>query len=267
MSRRTVSLLAAGLILGVASAGAQLVPLSEAGSRPGPRSSGAFGGEIQERMIAVAEFTPALASYNFSNAFGTFLRPSVAGLQKWIAPLGLPAGAIVEEILLLVEDEDAVEDIVGSFVFTAQAADGAGDCDAGYIETQWTGHSTGLSGRGFVSMQGPAPYLILGRAVYPPGFCTEEMYLIYSIAVDLNSASHGLAGAVVRWRRSVSPAPDTATFGDVPTDHPLFQFVEALAASGITAGCGSGNFCPNNPLTRGQMAVFLSIALGLHWPQ
>jgi len=64
----------------------------------------------------------------------------------------------------------------------------------------------------------------------------------------------------------VSPAPGTATFGDVPTDHPFFQFVEALAASGITAGCGSGNYCPDQPLTRGQMAVFLSKALGLHFP-
>jgi hypothetical protein len=52
----------------------------------------------------------------------------------------------------------------------------------------------------------------------------------------------------------------------VPTNHPFFQFVEALAASGITAGCGNGNFCPDAPLTRGQIAVFLSKALGLHWP-
>jgi S-layer homology domain len=51
----------------------------------------------------------------------------------------------------------------------------------------------------------------------------------------------------------------------VPTGHPQFQFIEALAASGITAGCGSGNYCPNANLTRGQMAVFLAKALGLHW--
>jgi S-layer family protein len=68
------------------------------------------------------------------------------------------------------------------------------------------------------------------------------------------------------WHRSVSPAPGSATFGDVPTGHPFFQFIEALAASGITGGCGSGNYCPDAPLTRGQMAVFLSKALGLHFP-
>jgi hypothetical protein len=82
--------------------------------------------------------------------------------------------------------------------------------------------------------------------------------------VDLNNLafSRGRAG----WFRQVSPAPMAATFTDVPTTHPFFRFVEALFASGITAGCGSGNFCPNDPVTRGQMAVFLAAALGLHFP-
>lgn len=71
----------------------------------------------------------------------------------------------------------------------------------------------------------------------------------------------------VYYRLRVSPAPATATFNDVPTDHPFFQYIEALAASGITSGCGNGNFCPNQPVTRGQVAVFLSKALGLHWQQ
>jgi hypothetical protein len=76
-----------------------------------------------------------------------------------------------------------------------------------------------------------------------------------------------LNGAVVGYRLSVSPAPAQATFNDVPTDHPFFQFVEALQASGITAGCNANPplYCPDAPLTRGQMAVFLAKALGLHW--
>lgn len=70
----------------------------------------------------------------------------------------------------------------------------------------------------------------------------------------------------VWWRRTVSDPPATPTFSDVPTSHPFYQFIEALAASGITAGCAPGQFCPEAPLTRGQMAVFLAKALGLHWP-
>jgi hypothetical protein len=70
-----------------------------------------------------------------------------------------------------------------------------------------------------------------------------------------------------RWQRQVSPAPPTATFpNDTPTTHPYFRFIEALANSGITSGCAPQSFCPDNPITRGEMAVFLSAALGLHWP-
>ena len=73
-------------------------------------------------------------------------------------------------------------------------------------------------------------------------------------------------GAVrVFYELQVSPAPGVATFNDVPTSDPAFQYIEALAASGITAGCGGGNYCPDATLTRRQMAVFLSKALGLHW--
>ena len=31
----------------------------------------------------------------------------------------------------------------------------------------------------------------------------------------------------------------------------------ALAAEGITGGCGGGNYCPQSPVRRDQMAVFL----------
>ena len=72
----------------------------------------------------------------------------------------------------------------------------------------------------------------------------------------------------VSWRRQVSPAPSTATFGDVPADHPFFRFIEALRSSGITGGCSAEPplYCPEAPITRGQMAVFIATALGLSWP-
>jgi hypothetical protein len=75
--------------------------------------------------------------------------------------------------------------------------------------------------------------------------------------------------ASLSWRRQVSPAPAAAAFNDVPTSHPFFQFIEALAASGITAGCQASPplYCPDAPLTRGQMAVFLAKALGLNWSE
>ena len=75
----------------------------------------------------------------------------------------------------------------------------------------------------------------------------------------------GFADVEITWHRQVSPPPATPTFGDVPATDGAWPQIEALAASGITSGCGGGQYCPNATLTRRQMAVFLAKALGLHW--
>ncbi len=49
----------------------------------------------------------------------------------------------------------------------------------------------------------------------------------------------------------------TVTFADVPLGYWSWQSVERLGSSGITGGCGNGNYCPNTPVTRAQMAIFL----------
>ena len=71
------------------------------------------------------------------------------------------------------------------------------------------------------------------------------------------------------WRRTVADPPSIPSFNDVPEAHPFYQYIEALKFSGITGGCQAAPplYCPDNPVTRGQMAVFLAKALGLHWPQ
>jgi len=55
----------------------------------------------------------------------------------------------------------------------------------------------------------------------------------------------------------VPPACVTPTFADVPCSSGFARWIDELAHRGITAGCGDGNYCPNDPATRGQMAVFL----------
>jgi hypothetical protein len=88
----------------------------------------------------------------------------------------------------------------------------------------------------------------------------------YLLEVSANAPTLGVTAVRVYYTLQVSPAPAVASFGDVPTGHPFFQFIEALVRSGITVGCGSGsNYCPDDPLTRGQMAVFMSKALGVHF--
>lgn len=47
-------------------------------------------------------------------------------------------------------------------------------------------------------------------------------------------------------------------FDDVPATASYHDDVEALVNAGITSGCGGGSYCPNNAVTRGQMAQFLN---------
>ena len=48
-----------------------------------------------------------------------------------------------------------------------------------------------------------------------------------------------------------------ARFLDVPPSHLFARAIERLRRTGITTGCGGGNYCPGDPVTRAQMAVFI----------
>ena len=61
-----------------------------------------------------------------------------------------------------------------------------------------------------------------------------------------------------------SPPPwqPSVTFYDT-VGSPFLADIEWLAAAGISNGCGGGAFCPGSPVSREQMASFLTRALGL----
>jgi cysteine-rich repeat protein len=54
------------------------------------------------------------------------------------------------------------------------------------------------------------------------------------------------------------------SFFDVPTSHGFYAFIETILHNSITAGCGGGNYCPDMPVTRAQLAVLL--LTGVHGP-
>jgi hypothetical protein len=59
------------------------------------------------------------------------------------------------------------------------------------------------------------------------------------------------------------PTPPTQRFADVPPSNQFYSFIDRMAALNITLGCGGGNYCPTQTVTRGQMAAFLVRAFGL----
>ena len=80
-------------------------------------------------------------------------------------------------------------------------------------------------------------------------FCPDDTVTRAQMAVFLSRAYN------------LAEGPDPG-FRDVASDAWFAAGVAALAASGITKGCGDGTtFCPNNPTTRAQMATFLHRAI------
>lgn len=89
-----------------------------------------------------------------------------------------------------------------------------------------------------------------GCGTSPLKYCPEESLTRAQAAVFLLRAEHGAS--------YIPPDVGASTgFADVPTTYYAAGFIKQLVAEGITAGCGSGNFCPDSTITRAQMAVFL----------
>ena len=85
-------------------------------------------------------------------------------------------------------------------------------------------------------------------------YCPDSTVTRAQMSAFLLKAEHG---------PTYSPPPCTGVFGDVACPSLFSDWIEQLAAEGVTAGCGNGNFCPSSPNSRGQMAVFLVKTFGL----
>ena len=102
----------------------------------------------------------------------------------------------------------------------------------------------------------------------PDNITVDNLQGSMRLIVGTGGVNSRVVGVIIGYVLQVSPPPGSPSFNDVPASHPFFQFIEALKASGITGGCQASPplYCPDAPLTRGQMAVFLAKGLGLQWP-
>ena len=50
-------------------------------------------------------------------------------------------------------------------------------------------------------------------------------------------------------------------FADVPASDPFCRWIEQFARDGGSSGCGAGNFCPDSPVTRRQIALLFERAM------
>jgi hypothetical protein len=175
-----------------------------------------------------------------------------SGDNRLRAPVMLPAGALINWI----EIKGCISDPSGQLTMTAKL-----------LNTNIFDSGERLTQLGQVTAAPVGGCAHWGALVLPAAEVNHGLgsYFV-EVTFGSNTDATRLLAVVLGYSLQVSKAPATATFADVPVGHPYHRFVEALNSAGITGGCGGGHYCPNEPVTRGQLAVFLAVALGLHFP-
>jgi hypothetical protein len=95
-----------------------------------------------------------------------------------------------------------------------------------------------------------------GCSSSPPQYCPDDTVTRGQMSVFLLRSKYGAA---------FQPPPAVGTFADVPPGHVFAGWIEQLAREGITGGCQTqpALYCPDDPVTRAQMAVFMVRAFNL----
>ena len=226
----------------------------------GPRRTDTYGtSQVSYYTIDATAFTPTTNELQYACLdICQYRYRSNNPFAILAAPLHLPAGAFLTYIELDYYDTSTIgEEIVDLYSCDAQGQ----ACDV--IQTSCFNADTVCSGISNAIGVGNATADLTGWSVQ-----IDNAHHRYFLTAE-NTTTDGttaIGQVIIGYVLKVSAPPGTPTFTDVPTSHPFFQFIEALAASGVTGGCGGGKYCPDATLTRGQMAVFLAKALGLQWP-
>jgi hypothetical protein len=226
---------------------------SDSTKRGTPGKPDAFG--ITEYSVTSVSSSSFVSEFPASQIFTNFpLRyfADSSSQQRFLGSVSIPEGVVIDYIGI-----NNCDPVGASYEFFLY------DVTTGFSYTPIWSFTTNTNSCqvDYNSAHGPLGY------EYPSNAGHSLLVLISSAVGTPNDGTAGVSSVEVWWRRQVSPAPGTSDFGDVPTSSSQFQFIEALYHSGITAGCGGGNYCPDYPVTRGQMAVFLAKALGLNWPE
>jgi S-layer homology domain len=251
------------LVLGIgAPLVAQMPPPAE--SAPPPMTYGTAA--VSWVDIPAEDFVATSSSIVYDFANGGIQASNCGGPLCFRAPVHLPSGAKLVSLQLIYNDSSSTKEVIGSLLAcdyagqncTEHPAAGAGpaDCVAPGVICSGVAYDAGV---GYWSADLTADDITVQNI--------NTSYRLSGGGTSLDFSTR-LQGMKVGYVLQVSPPPASATFNDVPTNHPFFQFIEALHASGITAGCQANPplYCPDAPLTRGQMAVFLAKALGLQFP-
>jgi hypothetical protein len=125
---------------------------------------------------------------------------------------------------------------------------------ASQITLRWEDNSSNEQGFSVERMTGTAGPFIHVALVAPNVNTYTDASVTVGTVYCYRVRAYNVAGSSPPSNQACSLA---LTFGDVSINYWAWRYVEALVAAGVTTGCGSGHYCPDGPVTRAEMAVFL----------
>jgi hypothetical protein len=223
------------------------------GDEPKALAGAAYGVSTTDTLtINAAEFRPLVPSQEYQISFDLNLT-AISGFTFYMAPVRLPSGALITNLELTGCDDDNLENHQ-LVVVLARVLD-----PNGVQETM----ATVASGPGCSSWSETS---IANPAVDNPKYSYYVMVVFTSGIGPMYGPDLRFRAVRLYWNRQVTPLDGAADFSDVPLGNTYRQYVEAATASGILNECAVGRFCPDNPVTRAQLALALAKALGLKYP-
>jgi hypothetical protein len=218
-----------------------------------------YGPDDQVLTIGVAEFRGLRPNIHADG----YLYNAAVDSDTYRATVRLPRGALIERLCLYTRTSPG--QTVSAKLVASKLVLGGGGGPAELVIPGSAVQSASVDGYGLFCTD-PFAYTVTGTIDVDGDGGQDSVQ--FSVEVDLPT-NFGFGAVRITWKRQVSPPPATATFGDVPLDSPYAQFIEALKASDITGGCQQAPllYCPDRPITRAEMAVFLAKGLGLHWSE
>jgi hypothetical protein len=184
--------------------------------------------EFQQRGNGT--FTYASFGYVYANS----------GTADWWAPVNIPNGVDIYSVRLYYYRTG------GSWTWFLTRYTGT-------ATTQDIDFDTVSSGSGY------------GSATFDPVHIIDNRF---GYVVNAQASAFGsglrLRGARISWRRFISSG-GSQIFDDV-SGGPFYSAINNMFRAGITQGCPKSpgfNYCPENVVTRGQMAAFIARSLGL----
>jgi hypothetical protein len=205
----------------------------EAYGYPGPTPSisanGSSNGIVWALEVVAANFSTILHAYDATNLANELYNTSQNGQKSPGPPVKFVAPTIVNgKVYVSTASQLAVYGLLWPFSDVPNT-----NAFFNFINLLY---QTGITG---------------GCAADPLEYCPDETTTRGEMAVFIVTAIFG--GSNFSYTA-------TPYFNDVPATNLFFKFIQKMKDLGITAGCGSNNYCPDDPVTRGEMAVLVIAA-------